>query len=111
MASPEHHRSTAEALLAKATGYAPSSAPRLAYLAEAQVHATLALADLTAAIAAPARFSPGLEPVEYKGTNYITQALAIPVEEAAKPDAEVIEAPAPKRRTRKAPTTAKEETK
>ncbi|CCQ44341.1 hypothetical protein ARTSIC4J27_265 [Pseudarthrobacter siccitolerans] len=43
MASPEHHRSTAEALLEQAKGYAPSSAPRLAYLAEAQVHATLAL--------------------------------------------------------------------
>lgn len=49
MASTEQHRSTAEELLTKATGYAPSAPARLAFLAEAQVHATLALSASAAA--------------------------------------------------------------
>lgn len=40
-----NHRSTAEELLAKARTYAPSSAARLATLAEAQVEALLALSE------------------------------------------------------------------
>jgi hypothetical protein len=54
-ATQSHDRERAEALLARAKNYAPSSAARLATLAEAQVHATLALADAPAAEkAAPA---------------------------------------------------------
>ncbi|UJQ86840.1 hypothetical protein PQE16_gp50 [Arthrobacter phage Reedo] len=43
MATPTEHRAKAEELLSKARNYAPSSAARLATLAEAQVHAILAL--------------------------------------------------------------------
>lgn len=44
MATPSEHRTTAEKLLDLAATYPPSSAARLAALAEAQVHAVLALA-------------------------------------------------------------------
>jgi hypothetical protein len=46
MAEPTH-REQAEDLLALALAYPPQSPTRLAYLAEAQVHASLAVVDAT----------------------------------------------------------------
>ncbi|UYL87655.1 hypothetical protein SEA_VRESIDENCE_51 [Arthrobacter phage VResidence] len=120
MANPTEHHTKAEELLALARTYPHNSAARLATLTEAQVHATLYLSDLTAAIAAPVRFNLGTVPdAVHTGTHYITQALNIPLAEAAKPDADdhgtppipevdaALKAPAKPRRTRKA-TPAKE---
>ena len=55
------HRERAEALLTRAGTYPPSAGARLATLAEAQVHATLALADAQAD-AAYARLVAETEP-------------------------------------------------
>jgi hypothetical protein len=99
VATPTEHRTKAEELLAQARTYGPSAAARLSTLAEAQVHATLYLADLTAAIAAPQRI-------------VVNQTL--PAGDFKPSPAPIVAAedttdgtPAPKRRTRKA-TTAKE---
>lgn len=43
MATRQEHRNQALALIETAKGYGPSAAARLSVLAEAQVHATLAL--------------------------------------------------------------------
>ena len=62
MAPQTSHREHAETLLERSATYAPSSAgARLATLAEAQVHATLALADAQAD-AAYARLVAETEP-------------------------------------------------
>lgn len=104
MASPEHHRSTVEELLAKAKGYGPSAPARLATLAEAQIHATLYLAEITAAIAAPVRIQLPAEPLDgFEGDFKPTPGLLIPAPEEAP-------APAPKRRTRKTASAPKEAT-
>jgi hypothetical protein len=85
--TPTEHRAKAEQLLELARSYAPSSAARLATLAEAQVHAILAL--------------PATDEV---GTPAIPE-----VDAQLKADAVPTKGPAA-RRTRKAPT-AKEAAK
>lgn len=57
MATP-NHRSTAEELLGKARTYAPSSAARLATLAEAQVEALLALSEPEKPVPRPRKTAP-----------------------------------------------------
>lgn len=104
MASPEHHRTTVDDLLAKAKGYGPSAPARLAVLAEAQIHATLYLAELTAAIAAPVKIQLGAEQIVPE--SFQPSPGPIFVHDDGTP---VPEAPAPaKRRTRKAPSAPKE---
>lgn len=106
MATPTAHRTLAIEFLEKAQGYAPSSAPRMAYLAEAQVHATLALAP-----EAPVRFVLGAEPTEADLKAMAERAATAPIfamdDHGTPPVTEVAEAltaPAkPARRTRKAP--------
>lgn len=53
MATPHAHRLVAEELLGLALEHALTSPTRLAYLAEAQVHATLALAPVEVKVASP----------------------------------------------------------
>lgn len=121
MASPTEHRTKAEELLALGLRYPHNSAARVATLTEAQVHATLYAAEITALAAAPQRFI--VPDVEHTGTNYITQAMNIPLEAALAPEVDdhgtptvpevdeaLKEAAKPARRTRKA-TTAKEAAK
>jgi len=104
MASPEHHRSTVDDLLAKAKGYGPSAPARLAVLAEAQIHATLYLAEITAAIAAPQRIvvNQTIPSGDFKPTPapvFVPNEPPVAPADLGKPA---------KSRTRKAPATAKE---
>ncbi|UDL14654.1 hypothetical protein SEA_KEALII_48 [Arthrobacter phage KeAlii] len=95
MASHEHHRSTAEELLQKAQSYGPSAAARLSVLAEAQVHATLALS----APPQPIRYMTGAEPTE-EDLKRVAAGFAVDQPEPA---------PAPKPRTRRKATAKKSE--
>lgn len=92
MANPHAHRLVADELLGMALENAVTSPVRLAYLAEAQVHATLYLADVTAAAHTP------------RVVNLTAETIGTTVHEAIEE-----QAPAPKttRRPRKA-TTAKD---
>lgn len=102
MASPEVHRTTAEDLLSKAQSYGPSSPARLAVLMEAQIHATLYAAEITALAAAPVRINLPAEPADgFEGDYKPSTGLLIPSPE---------EAPAPTtKRPRRKPASAPKE--
>jgi hypothetical protein len=112
MADPTENHTKATELLALAKTYPHNSAARLATLTEAHVHATLYLADLTAAIAAPVRIQLGPEGV--RAHEALIEKLAnepAPIfaadDHGTPPVPEVdaaLKTPAKPRRTRKAPT-------
>ncbi|QHB36636.1 hypothetical protein SEA_ADOLIN_54 [Arthrobacter phage Adolin] len=104
MASPTEHRTSAETLLERASRHALTDPARLVLLSEAQVHATLYLSDLTAAIAAPVRINLGAEVSE----ENMKEALARSSQGFAVPQPEP--SPKPARRTRKA-ASAKDDAK
>lgn len=95
MASPTEHHETAVSLLSQASAYAVNCPARAATLAEAQVHATLALF-----VPAP-RLILGSEVDESAAFEPSASRLIALPEDA--PVVEVVELakPAPKRRTRK----------